>query len=40
MSSIRTRPTCHPVGWLRLNTIITIMVNIAWPATKDPTRET
>ena len=38
-SSIRTSPTCQPVGRIRLNTVITIIVNIAWLAVKEPTAE-
>ena len=40
MSSRRIRPTCQPVGWIRLKMMKTIMVNMVWPAMKEPTRET
>ena len=35
MSSMRISPTCQPVGWIRLKTISTIIVNAACPAAND-----
>ncbi len=40
MSSMRISPTRQPLGWIRLNTISTSMVNAAWPAVNDQTSGT
>ena len=35
MSSTRSKPTCHRVGWTMLNRITNTTVNPAWPAAKE-----